>query len=103
LSGGKIGLRQVAKYGKQGLKIGNKVSKAMGGDSLTDMAIDYGVSNSLGRVDPTGGVLTNIATRQLQKRVDKEVEGGSFRKIIVTKQHYRRRGWCTLCWVRFAR
>lgn len=65
------------KYGKQGLKVGNKISNAMGYDDLDNMAIDFATKQTLGRIDPTLG---DIAAKQLNKLADKELErGGGFR------------------------
>jgi ribosomal protein L18 len=76
--GGSIGLGKVLKGAKKGLKIGNKISNALGYDDLDNMAIDMATQQTLGRIDPTLG---NIAAKQLNRVVDKEMQGGSFRKV----------------------
>lgn len=69
--------RKILKNGSKALKIGNKISNAMGYDDLDDMAIDYATTQTLGRIDPT---LANIASKQLNKLADKQMDkysGGS--------------------------
>ena len=65
------------KYGKQGLKIGNKISNALGYDDLDNMLIDGAVNYTVGRIDPTLG---DITAKALNKVADKQL-GGSFRKM----------------------
>jgi transcriptional regulator NrdR family protein len=78
-SGQGIGFGKVLKGAKKGLKIGNKISNALGYDDLDNMAIDFATTQTLGRIDPTLG---NIASKQLNRLADKEMKrGGSFRKI----------------------
>jgi hypothetical protein len=92
LEGGKINWKRV---GKTALKVGkfaNNASKQLTGDSLTDLAIDYGLENTIGRVDPTGGLATDMISNQLKKKANEELDkrgsgvnpympkkGGSFR------------------------
>lgn len=93
LEGGKINWKKV---GKTALKVGkfaNNASKQLTGDSLTDLAIDYGLENTIGRVDPTGGLATDMIGEQMKKQANKELDkrgsgvnpympkhkGGSFR------------------------
>ena len=85
----KKNLRKGLKTGVKGLKVGNQISKSLGYDSLTDMAIDGVVDNTLGRVDPTGGIASDLLKKQLQRETDKQMDkhggsfvkqGGSFRK-----------------------
>lgn len=92
LEGGKVNWKRV---GKTALKVGkfaNNASKQLTGDSLTDLAIDYGLENTIGRVDPTGGIATDMISNQVKKKANSELDkrgsgvnpympkqGGSFR------------------------
>lgn len=82
LEGGKIKVNW-KKVGKTAAKVGkvaNNISKAATGESLSDMAISYGLENTIGRVDPTGGLATDMISNQLQKEANKQIDkqGGSF-------------------------
>jgi hypothetical protein len=79
----KKNLNMASKIGAKALKQGNALSNAMGYDDLDDMLIEGVVSNTIGRVDPTGGVATSLLEKELQKQSDKQIEkrGGSFVKI----------------------
>ena len=63
--------RNILKQGSKALKVGNKISNAMGYDDLDDMAIDFATQQTLGRIDPTLG---NIASKQLNRLADKQIE-----------------------------
>jgi hypothetical protein len=80
--GGAIKWGKVGKVAMKVGKVANHISKAATGDSLSDMAISYGLENSIGRLDPTGGVATSMITNQVQKAANKEIDkrGGSFVK-----------------------
>jgi hypothetical protein len=82
LQGGKVNWRRVGKVAAKVGKVANNVSKAATGESLSDMAISYGLENTLGRVDPTGGLATDMIANQAQKAANKEIDkrGGSFIK-----------------------
>jgi hypothetical protein len=74
LEGGKINWKKV---GKTALKVGkfaNNASKQLTGDSLTDLAIDYGLENTIGRVDPTGGLATDMISNQVKKKANSELD-----------------------------
>jgi hypothetical protein len=75
-----IGFKKVMRTGAKALKVGNKISNALGYDDLQDMAIEGLVGETLGIVDLTLG---NIATHALQKEVGRQISkrGGSFRKM----------------------
>jgi hypothetical protein len=64
-------LKKGLKMGAKALKIGNKISNAMGYDDLDNMAIDLATNQTLGRIDPTLG---RIASNQLQKVADKQID-----------------------------
>lgn len=82
-TGGKLNKklgRKILKTGVKALKTGNVISNAMGYEDLDDMAIDWATKQTLGRIDPTGGVLTELAENKLNKLADKEMNkmsGGS--------------------------
>ena len=75
-----IGFKKVMRTGAKALKVGNKISNALGYDDLQDMAIEGDVGETLGRLDPS---LANVATNALQKEAGKQMKknGGSFRKM----------------------
>jgi hypothetical protein len=80
-----VGAIKWKKVGKVAMKVGkvaNNISKAAIGDSLSDMAISYGLENTLGHIDPTGGLATDMIAHQAQKAANKEIDkrGGSFVK-----------------------
>jgi predicted peroxiredoxin len=66
-------MRKGLKYGKKGLKVGNKISNALGYDDLDDMAIDFATQQTIGRIDPTLG---NMAAKQLNRLADKQIGNG---------------------------
>lgn len=71
--------RKLLKTGAKALKVGNKISNAMGYDDLQDMAIDTVTNQTIGRIDPTLG---RMASNALQKVADKQIDkyaGGSLR------------------------
>ena len=79
--GGKI---QWKKVGKTALKVGkvaNKISKQATGQSLTDLGISMAME-PLSRVDPTGGIASDLLEKQLQNQANKQLDkrGGSFYK-----------------------
>jgi hypothetical protein len=80
--GGAIKWKKVGKVALKVGKVANNISKAATGDSLSDMAISYGLENTLGRIDPTGGLATDMIANQAQKAANKEIDkrGGSFVK-----------------------
>jgi hypothetical protein len=80
--GGKVNWRKVGKVAAKVGKTANHISKAATGDSLSDMAISMALENTLGRVDPTGGLATDMIANQAQKAANKEIDkqGGSFVK-----------------------
>ena len=70
-AGSGFGFKKALKIGSKALKVGNKISNAMGYDDLDDMAIDFATQQTLGRIDPTLG---RIAANQLNKVADKQME-----------------------------
>jgi hypothetical protein len=80
--GGAIKWKKVGKVAMKVGKVANNISKAATGDSLSDMAISYGLENTLGRIDPTGGLATDMIANQAQRAANKEIDkhGGSFVK-----------------------
>jgi hypothetical protein len=80
--GGAIKWKKVGKVAMKVGKVANNISKAATGDSLSDMAISYGLENTLGRIVPTGGLATDMIANQAQKAANKEIDkrGGSFVK-----------------------
>jgi hypothetical protein len=80
--GGAIKWKKVGKVAMKVGKVANNISKAATGDSLSDMAISYGLENSIGRIDPTGGLATDMIANQAQRAANKEIDkrGGSFVK-----------------------
>jgi ribosomal protein S3AE len=71
LAGEGFGLKKVLKYGSKALKVGNKISNALGYDDLDNMAIDLVTNQTLGRIDPSLG---RIASNALQKVADKQLD-----------------------------
>lgn len=70
----KKNLKRGLKKGMKGLKTANKISESLGYDSVQGMVID----NTLRKVDPTGGIASNLLENEIDRQVDKR--GGSFRK-----------------------
>ena len=73
--------RNILKNSSKALKIGNKISNAMGYDDLDNMAIDFATQQTLGRIDPTLG---NMASKQLNRLADKQIEkhGGNINPYL---------------------
>lgn len=74
LSGGKLNWKKVGKTALKVGKVANNISKQVTGDSLTDLAIDYGLENTIGRVDPTGGLATDAISNQVKKKANQELD-----------------------------
>ena len=70
------------KMGAKALKVGNKISNAMGYDNLQDMAIDAVADQTIGRIDPTLG---RMAGNALSKVADKQIDrysGGALNPFL---------------------
>lgn len=63
-------LRKGLKVGSKALKVGNKISNAMGYDDLQDMGIDIVANETIGRIDPTLG---RMAGNAMKKVADKKI------------------------------
>lgn len=92
VEGGKVNWK---KAGKTALKVGklaNNLTKKATGQSLSDLAIEYAVENSIQRIDPSGGIASEMLEAQLQKAANKKIDkrGGQFLEK-------RRRHWCSRC------
>ena len=70
------------KMGAKALKVGNKISNAMGYDDLQDMAIDTVANQTVGRIDPTlGRMAGNALSKVADKQIDKYAGSGfNFKK-----------------------
>lgn len=71
-------LRKGLKVGAKALKVGNKISNAMGYDDLQDMGIDIVANETIGRIDPTlGRIAGNAMKKVADKKIDKYAGSGA--------------------------
>lgn len=77
--------RKILKAGAKALKVGNKISNAMGYDDLQDMGIDIVANETLGRIDPTLGRMAGNAMKKVaDKQIDKYA-GGAINQYLPTQ------------------